>query len=456
MGEEVLNYAIILAGGNSVRFSKEIPKQFVRIAGKSIIEHTIEIFENIDIIHRIIIVINPNYKYFLENIILEKKYKKIFKVLNGGDTRQESSKIGVFAIKENNANVLIHDAARPFLSEHIIKEVIQQLDYYNAVDVAVPSTDTIIIKDDNSLIKDIPDRKDLMLGQTPQGFKLSVIKKAYELYENNPISVTDDCGLILKYGLSSIGIVEGDRFNIKITNPEDLYLADKIFQIKSVNGPNDYDLKQLKNRVIVIFGGNRGIGKEISRIAKENGAIVYCFSRSNGVDITKYDTVRGVLLEVYNRHNRIDYIINTAAVLNYGEIESRKYESIVEEININYYGTIVVVKESIPYVEKSNGSILLFTSSSYTRGREFYSIYSSTKSAIVNFAQAIAAETIKSSIKINVINPERTNTEMRKETFGNEDPSTLLNVEYVARQTLKALFENFTGQIIDIKNLFQN
>ena len=94
---------------------------------------------------------------------------------------------------------------------------------------------------------------------------------------------------------------------------------------------------------------------------------------------------------------------------------------------------------------------MLFSSSSYTKERSFYAPYSSSKAAIVNFSQALAEEWHASDIRVNCINPERTQTTMRTEAFGLEDPETLLNPNFVAEQTLKSLFIDFTGQVINVK-----
>lgn len=103
------------------------------------------------------------------------------------------------------------------------------------------------------------------------------------------------------------------------------------------------------------------------------------------------------------------------------------------------------------YLKLSNGHILHFTSSSYTKGRAFYSLYSSTKAAVVNFVQAIAEEWDLYNIKINCINPQRTKTPMRIKNFGIEDDNTLLKSEDVANISLKVLLSNFSGEVVDIK-----
>lgn len=221
------NYSIILASGTGSRYGSELPKQFVEIAGKSVLEHTIEIFEKSEVIDEIIIVITPEYRNLAEEILIKNRFKKVSKLLNGGETRKESSYIGISSINDEEANVIIHDCARPFVTQKIINDCVEALETYNAIDVAIPSTDTIMEVKDN-IIVNIPDRKTLRRAQTPQCFKLSLIKKAHELSKGDS-NFTDDCGLILKYNLSKVGIVEGSIDNIKITYPNDFYLAEIIF-----------------------------------------------------------------------------------------------------------------------------------------------------------------------------------------------------------------------------------
>ncbi len=226
--DKLKNYAIILASGLGSRFGNNIPKQFEKINGKTILERSIEIFENNEGINEIILVITPQY-HDMALSILGDKYKKLSKILKGGSTRKESSSIGMNSILDKEANVLIHDCARPFLSQEVLNNCINSLNIYDAVNVAIPVTDTIM-EIENGMVKNIPDRKNLIASQTPQCFKLSVIKKAHYLAENEN-SFTDDCGLVLKYKLADIYIVEGNRENIKITYPQDMFIA-KIFDSK--------------------------------------------------------------------------------------------------------------------------------------------------------------------------------------------------------------------------------
>ena len=446
------NIAIILASGSSERLSNlNTIKQFVKIAGKTVIEHTLDIFEKNADIDEIIIVTRDDYKNYCYDLVNKNNYKKIHKILSGGKTRQESSKIAIMAADaEDNDNILIHDAVRPFLSDKIISDCINALEKYAAVDVAIPSADTIIQVDDDNLIKDIPQRKYLRRGQTPQAFKYNIIKKAHELAQNNEnVQVTDDCGLIKFFNLGKIFVVEGDDYNIKITYPIDVDIADKLFQIRNFDIPKT-QLHNLKDKVVVVFGSSRGIGKDIVDIAEQYGAKVYGYSRENNVDVSNYVDVENALKNVYTKETKIDCVINTAGVLAMGRIENREIEDILNDINVNYIGSINVLKAAIPYLKLSEGAFLLFASSSYTRGRANFAIYSSTKAALVNLTQAISEEHQQDKIRINIINPERTATPMRFQNFGAEPQNTLLDSKSVAVASLLTILSDLSGQVINV------
>ena len=444
------NYGIILASGSGSRYGADIPKQFVKIAGKTVLEHTIEGFEKAEGIDDIIIVITPEYRTMAEEILLKNNYKKVSKLLNGGEIRKESSFIGISSIEDEEANVIIHDCARPFLTQKIISDCIEALKTYDAVDVAISSADTIIKVDENNVIQNIPHRANLRRGQTPQCFKLSIIKKAHELSKNDS-NFTDDCGLIVKYNLGDVYVVEGDVENIKITYPSDIFMADRLFQIRSSIYPEEQKLENIEDKVLVIFGGTSGIGECTAILAREYGAKVFVASTSTGCDIRDYYSVENFLKEVYSKTKRIDYVVNTAGILRMGKLAERSIEEIQKDIDINYTGSINVAKASIPYLKESKGSMQLYASSSYTRGRSLYSTYSSTKAGIVNLIQALAEELETDEIRINVINPERCATPMRFKAFGKEPEGSLLQPEKVAEASIKTLLSDLTGQVIDVK-----
>ena len=247
-GKKRINIAIILSAGLGLRFKENfvsrfarnkknndnLLKQLTKIAGKTLLEHTLEKFEKNEKINEIILVVNQESKNLQEKIIKKNNFKKVKKIVLGGTTRQESSRNGVFACDlKKIGKILIHDANRPFVSSEIINKVIKALDTYKAVTVAVPLTETLLrVNSDNFVLK-IPQRSDFRREQTPQGFHFRTIKKAHQLAaKDNFNNATDDCSLIKKYQLADILVIQGEEENIKITYPLDLYLANKLFREK--------------------------------------------------------------------------------------------------------------------------------------------------------------------------------------------------------------------------------
>lgn len=451
------NIAVILAGGTGSRLGSSTPKQFFKVAGKMVIEHTIDVFDHHPLIDEIAIVIHPDYENMMEEIVLKNQWKKVKKILKGGKERFMSSLSAIKAFNHQpDTNLIFHDAVRPLISPQIIDDVILALKKYNAVDVAVAATDTIIQVDNiRNVITSIPNRDFLRRGQTPQAFKLSVIEKAYNLaLQDSAFVSTDDCGTVVKYlPEEPVFVVAGAESNMKLTYKEDTFLMDKLFQLRSTLVPQYKSFEKLHDKVIVVFGGNSGIGAEIVRLAEQNGAKVFSFSRSTtSTDISNIKSVSTALKSVaIQTSNQIDYVVNSAAILSKEPLATMDYSLINTIISTNYNGMVNVAIASYPYLKKSQGQLLLYTSSSYTRGRAFYSIYSSTKAAVVNFMQAIAQEWDQDGIRVNVINPERTKTPMRVNNFGIEPDDTLLKVDEVAKSSLSTLLSNFSGQVIDVK-----
>ena len=448
------NIAVVLAGGVGKRLGMTTPKQFFKVAGKMVIEHTVDVFERNAHIHEIAIVSNAMLIADIENIVLKNGWAKVKRILKGGNERYESSLSAIKAYENEAVNLIFHDAVRPLVSQRILNDVVEALQTYPAIDVAMPSADTII-EVEGDFISHIPDRSRLRRGQTPQAFALEVIKEAYEKALLDPdFKTTDDCGVVKKYlPQTPIYVVEGEESNMKLTYKEDTYMLDKLFQLRN-NEAERIDLAQvsLVGKVAIVFGGSYGIGADTAKMLEERGVKVHCFSRSsNGVDVGNREDVARAFAEVAQKEGRIDYVVNTAGLLQKEPLATMNYADIAYSVQTNYMGTVNVALAAYPHLKQSGGRLVFFTSSSYTRGRAFYSIYSSTKAAIVNFVQAVAQEWEADGIRINCINPERTKTPMRVKNFGIEPEDTLLASEKVAEATLRTLLSDDTGLVIDVR-----
>ena len=371
------NIAVILAGGSGSRFGREdTPKQFLKVAGKKVIEHTIDVFEHNELIDEIAVVTRPEFISDIEQMVVNNHYAKVRKILQGGKERYHSSLSAINAYMNDDDNLIFHDAVRPLVNDRIIDDCVKALEKYEAVDVAIPVADTIIQVDEKDCIQTIPARATLRSGQTPQCFKRGVIHKAYEIALQDPQFVTtDDCGVVRKYLPNvPVFVVKGEVFNMKITYKEDLFLVDKLFQLKSQEGSQDAlaekTKEQLQGKVLVVFGGSYGIGADVARLAEGCGAKVYPYSRSlNGVDVSRIEQVEKALHDVAEKEGKIDYVVNTAGILIKEALSMMDYERIQQSVNVNMLGIINVAKASYPYLAQTKGSLLAYTSSSYTRGR---------------------------------------------------------------------------------------
>ncbi|EJH3425144.1 bifunctional cytidylyltransferase/SDR family oxidoreductase [Escherichia coli] len=454
------NIAVILSGGMGSRFGGTLPKQFTKLAGKAVIEYTVEAFEKSLNIDEIIIVSHPSYVDLIWKFVKKNQWKKVTKVFNGGKERFDSTYSALQGLEgeDNNSNILLHDAVRPLINESIINNCIDALRNFEAVDVVIPSADTLVEVYDDGCISNIPNRAIMRRGQTPQAFKLGTLKQAYQRAINaQRFSFTCDCGVVRSMvpGVR-VATVVGAESNMKVTHPIDLFIAEKLLQEANKISFNTGDnLDYIKDKNIIIFGGNSGIGLEIKKAAILLGANVEIASRSFNnvdiVDIVDIECVKNYLAQMEKKLGCIDYIINTAGVLIKKPIDMLTNEEVHTLININFIGAVNIAMASKQYLKKSSGMLLNFTSSSYTRGRSYYALYSSSKAAIVNFTQAIAEEWSSENIKVNCINPERTATPMRTINFGIEPAELLLDPRDVALTSLKVLGADSTGLIIDVR-----
>lgn len=200
------------------------PKQFLPLKGKSILQHSIEAFHKVDPTYKYIIVLPEEHIAYWQNHCEIKKFRIPHTVIKGGEERFYSVKNALSSIPDNSI-VLIHDGVRPLVSKQTIKRVIERVKTEgNAVPV-MPIVESV--RRVNGMGSESVDRKNLFTVQTPQGFKADIIKKAYN--QNFDHLFTDDASVVERMGIS-IHTVEGNRENIKITEPFDLKLAEFYLQ----------------------------------------------------------------------------------------------------------------------------------------------------------------------------------------------------------------------------------
>lgn len=449
--------AVVLAGGRGTRFGGSMPKQFVKLAGRMVIEHTIDVFEQCDAIDQILVVVPPGHEDTVWEAAMRNGWRKLCKVVLGGRERADSTASALAALGElpGQARILVHDAARPLLDHATIGRCLAALELHDAVDVVVPAGDTIVEVGPREHIHDIPDRSRLRRGQTPQGFRLETLRRAYRQASASGLAgVTCDCGMVRReLPEVEIATVAGTPSNLKITDGVDLYIAEKLIQTRSIElVRNEEGLDQLRDRVVVVVGAAYGIGAAVASLAQRHGARVHRASRSCGnIDITRKQDLEQLLAGIAEREGRIDAVVNTAARLVKKPLASFDGGELEQLIATNLTGAFVLAQAAYPYLRASRGCLVNFASSSYTRGRAFYAAYSATKAGVVNLTQALAEEWAPERIRVVCINPERTRTPMRVHNFGAEPEGSLLEPEAVARTTLQAVCSTLTGVVFDVR-----
>ena len=244
------NVAVILAGGIGARVGGNTPKQLLPLTdGHSVLEHAVNAFEQSPHIHEVCIVMHPDYIAYTEQMLLANAWQKVRHIIPGGKERWESSVNAIrvysevkgeknycqspIANRQNEVNLLLHDAARPFVSQDIIARVCVALEQHVAVTVAIPSTDTVYEMEDGKVSR-IPTRSTIMRAQTPQAFRLELIAEAYtkalgaDICDEQTcaachLPATDDCGIVHEHMPHiPIYVVLGEEQNRKITFKEDI------------------------------------------------------------------------------------------------------------------------------------------------------------------------------------------------------------------------------------------
>lgn len=451
INEQTTVYAAILSGGTGSRFQSELPKQFVKLAGKTIIEHTISAFDENPDIDEIIIVSSEDFRHLIDEIISGHDYFKTIRIISGGDSRMASCLEAVKILPNDNDVLIIHDGVRPLVSQKTISDCVIAAKKHNASGVVAPCTDAIFETIDEQFISEIFERNKLRLGTSPQAFKLGLIRAGLKIAEQNQHThFLDYCGMIKEYNLADIAIVSGNTDNIKITYPEDLFIAETLLLMSSTDAFS-VDLNDLKDKNIVLFGGARGVGESIIKQSKQYGANVFSFSRAKGFDIADPQSVKTAFEQVADQAGTIDYIICTTAISKTGKLTDRSIESLKKEVEVNYFGTIHAIKYGTPYLVKTKGALALFASNSFVKGLALHASHSSINAAIVNLIQAESEELSSDNVRINAINPGRRELQSQIENYGDDEvEETKVSVRKIAEETLRVLLSTHTGQVINV------
>lgn len=226
-----MNGVVIVAAGTGSRMNMGINKQFIKLEGKEIIAYTIEKFYNNSNIEDIVVVVKEDESEFFKKEILDKYNFKNVKIAYGGKERQDSVYNGLKLLDEKCDVVLIHDGARPFVSDKIIDKSIEEAKEHKAIVVGVPVKDTIKVIDNDKNIVDTLNRSVLWAVQTPQTFDYNILIDAYKDAFKNKFYGTDDAMLVERIGYK-VKMLEGSYNNIKITTQEDLNIGSQILRVQ--------------------------------------------------------------------------------------------------------------------------------------------------------------------------------------------------------------------------------
>lgn len=252
-----MNIAIIFAGGSGVRMGSGIPKQFLEVNGKPIIIHTLQLFEFHKKIDKIYISVLKDYIPYMQKLVDDYHLSKICGIMAGGDTAQDSIYIALKKASQENPGdsiVLLHDGVRPFVSYDVISKNIESVKKYGSAITCTSCYETILLSDDGEVVRKVPFRKETYAAQAPQSFYLQDILDAHEEIrrsENGYTNMVDACTIMKTLG-REVHMISGNRGNIKVTTPEDVFMFRALIQYKENEqafglGLTDYMNTKLKN-----------------------------------------------------------------------------------------------------------------------------------------------------------------------------------------------------------------
>ncbi|HEX5241398.1 MAG TPA: bifunctional cytidylyltransferase/SDR family oxidoreductase [Candidatus Limnocylindrales bacterium] len=449
-------HAMVLAGGSGDRFGADMPKQFVRLAGEPILSRSLRAIASAGV-DQIVVVAHPSWLRETEELVAGLALSTPTSIVPGGMTRNESTRNGLERLAGDDADiVVVHDAVRPLVPREVVLRSIEPIlsGRADATDSVIPSADTLVVVEGDTLVE-IPERARFRRGQTPQTFRLGVLRRAYEAAAAaGDLQATDDCTLVLRHVPGArIVAVPGDEVNLKITTRTDMVLADRMLQMRTLS-PASTDprpARTMDGAALYVVGGTDGIGKAIAEAATAAGARVRIDGRRTGLDIRDAAAVAKRIGEAAAALGGLDHVLCTAGVMRVGPSVEASAQELAEVIDVNVTGTLNVARAAHPYLSASRGSFTVFASSSFTLGRPNYVAYSASKAAVVNIAQGLAEEWAADGIRVNAVSPERTDTPMRRAAFPGESRLGMLQPEDVAAATLRLVLSDLTGQVLDVR-----
>ena len=247
-----MNIAIVFAGGSGIRMGAGVPKQFLEINGKPVIIHTLQLFQFHNEIDKIYVAVLEYYIDYMKELVEEFRLTKVVRILPGGETAQDTIYGELKAAEAENPEdsiVLIHDGVRPFVSYEVISRNIQGVKEKGNAITSTSCFETIIVSKDGEHVESVPYRKETFAAQAPQSFYLKDIIAAHDYVRSLPTryeNMVDACTILQSQGIP-VNLIEGNRGNIKVTTPEDVYIFRALLQYRETE--QAFGLGGLSNKI---------------------------------------------------------------------------------------------------------------------------------------------------------------------------------------------------------------
>jgi 2-C-methyl-D-erythritol 4-phosphate cytidylyltransferase len=302
-------------------------------------------------------------------------------------------------------------------------------------------------------IQAIPNRKQLRRGQTPQFFPTKLLKKVYSIVEHRELSTfNDECGLVLRVMPNArIATVDGSEKNLKITTQQDSLIAEQLLRTPTLLSAGNFEkLDNPEIKFLIIIGGESGIGKAVKEISARAGVEVASLSRRNGYDINLQSGRDAIAAYFQRGAHKECHLVITAGILEQRALKELDTIHLEKVFTTNLLSPALLIGE-LANLDLLPNSITLVGSTSYLKSRHSMFAYSASKSGLISLLQSFIQELGGSGTRINVIVPERTDTEMRKINFNDSDKTHLV-AEEVALGILECVATPINGQTIQIRS----
>lgn len=408
------NIAIVLCNGKGARFGSKIPKQFMSLNGKPVVQYVIDAIEESKIIDYIILVGKSKY---WTNV----KINLPFKIIEGGSSRNESVIKGIeYAKHLKGTNIIIFDSVRPLITSKHITNIIKELDKGESAVITTQKITDALIKIKNNYLEDSLQRDYYKITQTPDAFKLDILKN----FHTKQIQTGTTSGNLVD---CRVKCLDFEGLNLKITHKKDLFYAEKLINYKEVLQREP----KLKGQKILVLGGSGGIGNEVVKKLKKYNVDLYYPSREE-LNLSK-------ISDSYYLKEEWDCIINCAGVNCIDKDIS--YKKFKEVFDINVWVTLYILL----YAKTKN--VILIGSTSASFGREGISLYSASKSALNSLVESLSHK----DKKVNIICPANVNTKMQDYVHPNSDKTKYMSPKKIADIILRYINVDFSGHIVYIK-----